>query len=220
MALIPDKDKEYIEQQAKDYYKNISNPTKINRLDTLDETVRKKIIELADSSKFSPFLIKDKEVPLCTMVMKMRTLNDIRGYEGCTALIFDKNGINPEDIILSSRDNLEINNHSLSTLNFDHIRDVKRSSASLTTLRLENGFSDMTRRTNNEVDLNRANIKPSGVLYFGSRTLTSSAVDNLSKALETSEELGIPLVFVDSDSLKREFDERRTLNQKRENIER
>lgn len=220
MALIPDKDKEYIEQQAKDYYKNISNPTKINRLDTIDETVRKKIIELADSSKFSPFLIKDKEVPLCTMVMKMRTLNDIRGYEGCTALIFDKNGINPEDIILSSRDNLEINNHSLSTLNFDHIRDVKRSSASLTTLQLENGFSDMTRRTNNEVDLNRANIKPSGVLYFGSRTLTSSAVDNLSKALETSEELGIPLVFVDSDSLKREFDERRTLNQKRENIER
>ena len=154
------------------------------------------------------------------MVMKMRNANDIKKYEEGIALIFDKNGITTEDIILSSRDNLEINNHSLSTLHFDYIRDVKRSSAGLTTLQLEDGISDMTRRTNNEVDLNRANIKPSGILYFGSRTLTPSAVDNLSKALETSEELGIPLVFVDSDSLKREFDERRSLNQKRENVER
>lgn len=220
MALIPEKDKEYINQQAKDYYTNISNPAKINQLDTLDETARKKITELVDSSISLPLTINTEEVPLCTMVMKMRNANDIKKYEEGIALIFDKNGITPEDIILSSRDNLEINNHSLSTLHFDYIRDVKRSSAGLTTLQLEDGISDMTRRTNNEVDLNRANIKPSGILYFGSRTLTPSAVDNLSKALETSEELGIPLVFVDSDSLKREFDERRSLNQKRENVER
>ncbi len=220
MALIPEKDKEYINQQAKDYCTNISNPAKINQLDTLDEIARKKITELVNSSISLPLTINTNEVPLCTMVMKMRNANDIKKYEEGIALIFDKNGITPEDIILSSRDNLEINNHSLSTLHFDYIRDVKRSSAGLTTLQLEDGISSMTRRTNNEVDLNRANIKPSGILYFGSRTLTPSAVDNLSKALETSEELGIPLVFVDSDSLKREFDERRSLNQKRENVER
>lgn len=200
-----DYDKEFVKEQAERYLNTISDPAKISELNVLSQSAIDKINELVPPEKAELFT-SGNNVPLCTMLMKIESKRNIQSKLGTMALVFDKNGIGAEDIILSSKDNLEINMHRDTTLNFDAIKNVNRSSASLETLKKEKGISATTNRTNGEIDLNRANIKPSGLMYFGSKTLNRSTVESLGKAVEKAQELGIPFVFVDVDEIEKDFD--------------
>lgn len=214
-----DYNKEFAKNQAERYLNTISDPAKISQLNSIDKVTVDKINELVDSEKAELFTLGNN-VPICTMLMKIDSKRNLQSKLGTMALIFDKNGIDAEDIILSSKDNLEINMYQDTTLSFDAISHVNRNSASLETLKNEKGMSATTNRTNCEIDLNRANIKPSGLMYVGSKALNRSTVESLGAAVEKSQELGIPFVFVDIDEISKEFNEPEKHSLKKENMER
>lgn len=219
LNLLNDEDKEFANSQASHYINQVANPAQINQMEFNNQEIGEKIAELVNpeiAEVFSP----RNDVPLCTMVMQTKSLQNIQSFIGTTALIFDKNGINAEDIILSSKDNLEINTHTDSVTDFDKIEDVQRSSASLETLKTERGISATTHRSNSEIDLNRENIKPSAVMYYGSRLVNNNSIEKIAHAMETAQSLKVPFVFIDSDALVQNFEKQTLQNRKKDEMDR
>lgn len=206
LALADEKDRAMLEDSVRDYAENVKNDAKIDQLFTIEKDIYDEIMEISNNPDITTVFRNSKDTHISTQILRQRNMKDLQSIRrGSTAIVFDKNGIDPEAIVLSSTINLESNNGEISR--FDDTNPKTRSS-SLETLKNESGLGVMTNRTNSELVLNREACKPSALMYFGSRSISGAECQSLIDAMKTAEEAGLQFVFVDMDSLEKEMQER------------
>lgn len=150
---------------------------------------------------------------ICTQTVSKSKVNGIRA--GTYGLLFDKNGIDPEGILISSIRNLE---------SYAGIYDVaKRASThEATSISMTSAPFDAVRAAerphgNNEIDMERNLVKPSGICYFGKKPLTKEERQEFLEVTKMAEKSGLPIVFVDLEAIEREQQAKIEMTTKKDN---
>lgn len=137
---------------------------------------------------------------ICAQTVSTTKLKGVQ--VGSYGFIFDKNGIEPEGIIMSSTTNLD---------SYGGIYNITRSGSKYgampvnkTSAPLEAMHAAEKPRGNNEVDLERNLVKPSGICYFGRNPLRSGERRAFLEVTRMAQKSGLPVVFVDMEAIERE----------------
>ena len=207
LEILGDVDESLIKSYMTQYIESVTNNAQINQLNLGSQIVVDKVNELIDDERIQEQFFSRTEPHISTQILRMRNLEDAKNLpRNSVGLIFDSNGLDPEAIIFSSNRNVETNNHR-DLADFEKLEPTERS-ANLETLRTEKMMSGMVRRDNNELVINRQAVKPSGLVFFGSRKLDENGTKALIKAMETAKKSNLPLVFVDCDAIYQEMETR------------
>lgn len=70
---------------------------------------------------------------------------------------------------------------------------------------------------NNEIDMERNLVKPSGICYFGKKPLTKEERQEFLEVTKMAEKSGLPIVFVDLEAIEREQQAKIEMTTKKDN---
>lgn len=151
------------------------------------------------------------EKVLSTQILRQNSYKDFVGTIGINnpyliGVTFDKRGLTEDSIMLSSTDNLETNNMPI--VYFDDRRTIRRSSATLDMLKTTTGFSDMTRRINNEIVLITSSVSPKCLLIFFNTPITDEIIGGIRKAQRLAAKSNLKLVLVNYQMICNELQSR------------
>lgn len=140
----------------------------------------------------------------------------VKGLQiGAYGLVFDRNGIEPEAILMSSTTNIGSNKGIYSSTRTDSqygAIPVRKTSAPIEALR------DAERpKLNNEVDLERNLVKPSAICYFGRNPLKLGERTAFLEVTQIAQKSGLPVLFVDMEAIEREQQAKHEMETKKEN---
>lgn len=197
-------DEDTMRAYSERYIEHISNNAEIHQVNVGSKVVVDKVNQLIDDSSIRNLFFSSDEPAISTQILRMRNAQDAKELpRNATALIFDSEGLSPEAIIISANRNIESNNYR----DFSHYKTntPAETSANLESLKNDMLMSKRVHRTNNELVLNRSAVKPSGLMFFGSRTLDYEGLKTLSAAINTAKQAELPLIFIDCDAIEQEM---------------
>ena len=199
---ISEDDSEYL--SAMKYYDDV----------ILDNTVVRGFDEFFRNRKLDGTFIEDRQKHsehICTQTVSIKKMKGVTA--GVYGLIFDKNGVDSEGIIMASTTNLESNQGI-----YDVLREgsehgtvpISKTSAPIDALRAAEHP-----RWNNEIDLERNLVKPSGICYFGRNPLRINEKSAFLEVSKMAKKSGLPIVFVDIEALEKEQQAKRGMPTKK-----
>lgn len=144
---------------------------------------------------------------ICAQTVSMAKLKGLQ--IGTYGLVFDRNGIEPEAILMSSTTNIESNKGIYNSTRMSSqygALPVGKTSAPIEALRAAE-----RPKGNNEVDLERNLVKPSAVCYFGRNPLKLGERTAFLEVTQIAQKSGLPVVFVDMEAIEREQQAKREM---------
>ena len=135
---------------------------------------------------------------ICAQTISAKKAKNITS--GSYALLFDKNGVESESIINTSVQNLESNRGIYNAARKN--KSIATTSAPFSAIIDAEGNP---RNPNTEIDMERNSVKASAICFFGRIPLSELERQKFIEVKAMAEGQGVELVFIDTGSLEREY---------------